>query len=392
MNKKSQFFLIAAVIVCIMIFSINRTFYSPPSVKTENYYTLYTGIKRACMDTVKYSGDLGNDLNRLKTEMEELCKEAGINLILNYEIEGSDVEFYLKLYNSETVIEDPFRIVISSMNVKIEDPLQNKIIVKGEIIKKEDFYRYEKLYEYKGEFVRPMEGGSEYRVDGYYIDTIPRIGAFSSLNLKYTPYEIIEKDLKSYDFIIVTELSGVDYEKSYALYEYLKNGGNILFVGESGRNFVDLLNESDIKVLNMTKNDFYSDGKRLVTIGKGNVLLKSGSKNIIVYGDKTYEDGKEIKTGKVFFSVVDKDYEDILEEIIFKTFKKKDEKNISLRVDKDIILEISGCKGMILQINSEKFILTSSSYSRTLPLKKGEYTIILRDKTTVYKILDVVVY
>ncbi|RLF92579.1 hypothetical protein DRN45_07095, partial [Thermococci archaeon] len=140
MNKKSQFFLIAAVIVCLMIFSVNRTFYTPLSIETENYYALYTSIKNACMDTVKYSDDLSNDLETLKEEMEEFCKETNLNIILDYEIEGNSVDFYLKLFTPEILIEDPFKIVVSKMNVKIEDPLRDKIIVMGDIIEKEDFY------------------------------------------------------------------------------------------------------------------------------------------------------------------------------------------------------------------------------------------------------------
>jgi len=392
MNKKSQFFLIAAVIVCLMIFSVNRTSYTPLSTETENYYALYTSIKNACMDTVKYSDDLSNDLENLREEMKEFCKETNVNVILDYEIEGNSVDFYLKLFTPEILIEDPFKIVVSKMNVKIEDVFKNKMIVIGDIIEKEDFYKHEKIYKYNNEFVKLDKDGTEFKIDGYYIDSIPKIGSFSTIDLKYTPYEIIDEDLTNYDFTIVDSISGVDYEKVNIIYEYLKNGGNVLFVGISGRNFVSLLNEEGIKILNMTKNDFYSDNTKLVTISKGNVFLSYDDKNIIVYGDKAYENGKEINTGKVFFSLIDKDYEDILTEIIFAAFEKKEQKNIDIEVNEDITFTVSDCKNLVLEINSERFILTSSYYSQTLPLKKGKYRLVLRDETVIYKIVSIVIY
>ncbi|MCD6466328.1 MAG: hypothetical protein J7L10_00220, partial [Methanomicrobia archaeon] len=210
MNKKSQFFLIAAVIVCLMIFSVNRTFYTPLSIETENYYALYTSIKNACMDTVKYSDDLSNDLETLKEEMEEFCKETNLNIILDYEIEGNSVDFYLKLFTPEILIEDPFKIVVSKMNVKIEDPLRDKIIVMGDIIEKEDFYKHKKIYKYDNKFIKLDKNGTEFKIEGYYVDSIPKIGSFSTIDLKYTPYEIIDGDLINYDFIIVDSISGID--------------------------------------------------------------------------------------------------------------------------------------------------------------------------------------
>ncbi|MCK4432304.1 MAG: hypothetical protein KAV48_00060 [Methanomicrobia archaeon] len=392
MNKKTQFFLISAVIVCLMIFSVNRVFNEPPSTETETYYALYTSIKNACMDTVAYSDNISEDLDTLKEELNEFCKEANVNIILDYTIEGNSVEFYLKLFTPEILIEDPFKIVVSKMNVKIEDVFRDKIVVIGDLIKKEDFYNYEKIYKYNNEFVKPDKNGSEFTVDGYYRDSIPKIGVFSPIDLKYTPYEIIDKDLVNYDFIVVDSISGVDYEKSHILYEYLKNGGNILFIGFSGRNFVSLLNEEGTKILNMTKNDFYSDGTKLVMIGKGNVFLSHDDKSIIVYGDNAYENGEEITTGKIFFSLIEENYEDVLTEIIFTTFEKKEQKDMVIEVNEAITFTISDCKNLTLEINSEKFILTSSHYSQTLPLKKGEYRLVLRDETVIYKVVSIVIY
>ena len=279
MNKKAQFFLIAAVIVCVMIFSVTRVFTPSPTSTPERYYALYTSIKNACMDTVAYSDDPIADLERVEEELYEFCKEANVTLLLDYSVNGSTVEVDLKLVAPGVIIEDPFKIVISKMNVKIEDLLQDTLMVKGNIVDNEDFYSHETLYRYSGAFIVPDESGKEFRTERYYTDTLPRIGAYSSLNFAYTPYDIIDDTLSPYDFIVVRELSGIDYEKADHLYEYLKGGRNALFVGMSGRTFVQLLNEKDIYPLGMTKNDFYVDNTEIVTIGKGKVFLRDGGKN-----------------------------------------------------------------------------------------------------------------
>ena len=127
------------------------------------------------------------------------------------------------------------------------------------------------------------------------------------------------------------------------------------------------------ELIDALKNDFYVDNTEIVTIGKGKVFLRDGGKNRIVYGNKAYEDGKEITTGTVFFSSLTERYEDILTEMVFTTFAKREEKRIDIEVHEEILFSISDCKGLILEINDEEFILTSSSYARVLPMEKGEY-------------------
>jgi hypothetical protein len=392
MNKKSQFFLIAAVIVCLMIFSVTHVFHNTSSVQTENYFLLYTGIKNACRDTAVYSDNLSEDLTRLEEELTEFCREANISIVLDWEVEGSSVEFYLNLFTPEMTIEDPFTVQLSPrMSMRSEDLLQEMIIVRGNRVKKEEFYRYEMLYAHNDGLIMPDENGVEFWVEGWYKDTIPRIGVFSPIDLAYTPHEIIGGDLTAYDFVIVTDLSRIAYEKADALYGYLTNGGNLLFVGISGKTFVQLLNEKGISVLNMTKNDFYCDNTDLVTIGKGNVLVQRGTKNLVVYGNKAYENEKELTTGTVFFSAVETDYEEILTEMIFTTFKKREQKNIEVEITEDIFLSISDCKGLILEINAEAVVLTSSQYFRTLP-PTGEYRLILRSEIVTYDIITITRY
>ncbi len=393
MNKKTQFFLIAAVVVCLSIFSVSKVSYPPPSPEKENFYALYTSIKNACVDTVKYSTNATEDLATLEKELEELCREESVNIVLDWEIEGTSIDFYLKLFNSEIMIEDPFTILLSSSKtVKVEDLLLDKIIVKGDVVDNEDFYRYEKLYRYEDKFIKSDKSGSEFRVEGYYKEIIPKIGSFSPLPLQYTPYEVVDGSIEKYDFVIVNDISGVDYEKVHQLYEYLKNGGNLLFLGRSGRTFVELLNEEGIRVLNMTKHDFYVDNTKLVMVGKGTGFLRRGTRNVIVYGSTSFEDGEKISTGTVFFSAIEEGYEETLINILFTIFKEKEQRGIDVNADGDLIVTASNCRGLTLEINSEPFTLTSSQYTRHLPMEKGSYRIVLRGEDTIYEIIVIQVY
>lgn len=136
MNRKGQFFIIGAIIMVISLFLINsyirETIIYKPIIE-EQASLFFLNVRRAAIDTVEiYSNreistdscdvtggqSIGVNLERLKTEVQNIATEMNYDIIFEYEInydqngEAQSVTFNIRLVSGGIILEDHFTVTI----------------------------------------------------------------------------------------------------------------------------------------------------------------------------------------------------------------------------------------------------------------------------------------